>query len=92
MIGLKAQFLEETFMKLIEQLKQKKELLLIFAWSTITMMVTSKNSPLFIQNDWVDLNAFLTMGKGWAHGLVPYKDLFEQKGPALYFIFNLDNS
>lgn len=76
-------------MKLTEQLKQKKELLIILVWSTITMMVTTKNSPLFIMNDWVDLNAFLTMGKGWAHGLIPYKDLFEQKGPALYFVFNI---
>lgn len=29
------------------------------------------------------------MGKAWAHGLVPYVDIFEQKGPLLYFIFML---
>ncbi|WP_170175054.1 glycosyltransferase family 39 protein [Vagococcus acidifermentans] len=52
-------------------------------------MIVSKNSPLYILNNWVDLNAFLTMGKGWAHGLIPYKDLFEQKGPALFFIFRI---
>ncbi|MEN6434713.1 MAG: hypothetical protein ABFD58_02745, partial [Anaerolineaceae bacterium] len=40
-------------------------------------------------NDWVDANAFFTMGKGMMHGLVPYRDLFEQKGPLLYFVYGL---
>lgn len=62
-------------------------LLLLFAAGI--MLVVSKSSPLYVINDWVDLNAFLTMGKGWAHGLVPYRDLFEQKGPVLYILFLL---
>jgi hypothetical protein len=37
----------------------------------------------------VDANAFFTMGKGMMHGLVPYRDLFEQKGPLLYLIYGL---
>lgn len=76
-------------MKKIQHMKINKELLILFGWSIVTLLVGSKNSPLFILNDWGDLNAFLTMGKSWAHGLIPYKDLFEQKGPALYFIFNI---
>jgi hypothetical protein len=38
-------------------------------------------------NDWVDVHCFLTLGKGMLHGLVPYVDLYEQKGPVLYFIY-----
>lgn len=37
-------------------------------------------------NPWVDSNAFFTMGKAMANGMVPYKDIFEQKGPLLYFL------
>ena len=38
-------------------------------------------------NNWVDENAFFTVGKAWGHGLIPYRDMFEQKGPVLFLIF-----
>lgn len=40
-------------------------------------------------NDWVDVQCFLTVGKGILHGIVPYRDLYEQKGPVLYFLYAL---
>ena len=40
-------------------------------------------------NDWVDVNCFFTVGRGILHGLVPYRDLYEQKGPLIYFLFAL---
>lgn len=55
--------------------------------SFCVLTVCSKNSPVYAFNDWVDGNAFFTVGKGIANGLVPYKDLFEQKGPLLYLIY-----
>ena len=54
--------------------------------SFVIMLFYTRSSPLFFTNNWVDANAFMTMGKGIVHGLIPYKDLFEQKGPVLYFI------
>ncbi len=53
------------------------------------LLIGSTSSPLFPFNGWVDSNAFMTMGKGMMKGLVPYRDLFEQKGPLLYFIHGL---
>jgi hypothetical protein len=38
-------------------------------------------------NDWVDVNCFFTVGRGILDGLVPYRDLYEQKGPVLYFVY-----
>lgn len=38
-------------------------------------------------NDWVDVNCFFTVGKSMTQGLVPYRDLYEQKGPVLYFVY-----
>lgn len=40
-------------------------------------------------NDWVDPNCFFTVGKGMMNGKIIYKDLFEQKGPLLYFIHGI---
>lgn len=40
-------------------------------------------------NDWVDVHCFFTVGRGILHGLVPYRDLYEQKGPLIYFLFAL---
>ena len=52
----------------------------------VLIFIFSMCSPLFHSNTWADANAFLTMGNGIKHGLVPYRDLFEQKGPLLYIL------
>ncbi|NGZ77199.1 hypothetical protein [Saccharibacillus alkalitolerans] len=57
--------------------------------SAVLLLLCTKSSPLYPLNDWVDANSFFTMGKGMMQGLVPYRDLFEQKGPLLYFIHGL---
>lgn len=67
-------------------------LILLFVLAFFTILLTSKSSPLYLFNDWVDVNAFMTMGKGWINGLIPYRDLFEQKGPVLYAVFALGNA
>ena len=59
--------------------------------SFICLFICSKNSPIYCFNTWVDENAFMTVSRGWLHNLIPYKDLFEQKGPFLYFIFLIAN-
>lgn len=57
--------------------------------SVIFLLICTKSSPMYPFNDWVDSNAFFTMGKGMMNGKVLYRDLFEQKGPLLYFIHGL---
>lgn len=49
--------------------------------------ICSKSSPLYPMNDWVDVNCFFTVGKSILHGIVPYAELYEQKGPVLYFLY-----
>ena len=69
----------------------KKHVLLIYSFVTAAAILAfcSKSSPLYPMNDWVDVHCFLTLGKGLLNGLVPYVDLYEQKGPVLYFIYAL---
>ena len=61
-------------------------MLFITATGILTMLICSKSSPLYPLNDWVDANTYLTIGRAMCEGAVPYLDLYEQKGPVLYFL------
>ena len=65
------------------------ELAVLIAAAVITITIVSACSPLFPFNPWDDTNCFFTLGRGIIHGVVPYRDLYEQKGPLLYFIYAL---
>lgn len=70
-------------------MKNKKIIIYCFCISLLILLIASKSSPLYPFNDWCDANAFFTMGKGLFNGKVPFKDLFEQKGPLLYLIYGI---
>jgi len=71
-------------------LKRNRNLLLFsMLLSVLFIGLGSKSSPLYPLNDWVDVHCFFTMGRGIVDGLVPYRDLYEQKGPILYFVYAL---
>ena len=53
------------------------------------LLIASRSSWLYPLNDWVDSQSYFTMGRGLFAGKVLYKDLFEQKGPYVYFIYGL---
>ena len=46
--------------------------------------ICSRSSFIYPYNDWYDPNCFFTVGKSMMNGIVPYRDLNEQKGPLLY--------
>ena len=48
-------------------------------------------SPLSKGNVWVDTNAMLEVGRAWTHGYMPYRDVFEQHGPLMFFYFFVAN-
>ena len=64
-----------------------KLLLFVFLLAFVTLAIASNNSFLHATNAWRDANAFFTVGKAMADGQVIYKDIFEQKGPLLYWIY-----
>ena len=65
----------------------RTELIFLVLMATATITVVSTCSPLYPFNLWDDVNCFFTLGRGIIHGKVPYRDLYEQKGPLLYFIY-----
>ena len=65
------------------------ELIFLILAATLTITVVSACSPLYPYNPWDDVNVFFVLGRGIIHGKVPYRDLFDHKGPLLHFIYAL---
>ena len=65
----------------------RKELAFLIISAVVTITIVSTCSPLYPFNPWDDANCFFTLGRGIIHGMVPYRDLYEQKGPLLYFLY-----
>ena len=59
----------------------------LFLVTTTFVTICSKCSPIYPLNNWDDANCFFTVGKSIANGSVLYRDIFEQKGPLLYFVY-----
>mgnify|MGYP000054928960 FL=1 len=70
-------------------LNSKAVLLYAMCISFLFMLICSKSSFLYPMNDWQDANCFFTVGKAMMNGKVLYKDIYEQKGPVLYFIHGI---
>ena len=55
----------------------------------LVITICSRSSFLYVFNIWDDANSYFTVGKCIFRGFVPYRDLFDQKGIMLYFIYGL---
>ena len=66
-----------------------RDRLFLLLVAAAVMTVCSLSSPLYPFNNWVDANAFFTVGKSVWSGVVPYRDLVEHKGPLLYALYAL---
>lgn len=60
---------------------------LLFAFIVIT--VCSRSSFLYPFNDLSDGNCYMSVGKGMLYGKVPYRDLYDHKGPLIYYLHAL---
>jgi len=61
--------------------------IILFLFSFIVLFFNSKCSPLYALNGWDDPNIYFTIGKSLFHEKVMYKDLFDHKGPMIFFIY-----
>lgn len=70
--------------------EHKQEYLKSYAFclicSLIFFLLFGFNSPLYDFNPQSDYQWFITMGRSLLAGKIPYRDLFEQKGPIVYFV------
>lgn len=61
----------------------------LLACSVGLMSVCTQSSPFYPLNGWVDAQCYFTVGKSMVHGQVLYRDIFDHKGPLLYFLHGL---
>lgn len=69
--------------------KKNRIALFCFIAAFIAITFASRTSPLVPVNDSYDVNQFFTMGRGTLHGLKPYAEIYDQKGPAFVFLWTL---
>lgn len=65
------------------------EILFCFVCALLMMTLCTRSSFWYPFNNWDDVNSYFTVGKSMFRGLVPYRDLFDQKGVFLYFLYGL---
>lgn len=72
-------------LKVKDFLQKHAPVIIICLTAIITMTLLSKNSFLYLFNDWDDANCYRYNGRQISQGLTPYVDLFEQKGPTILY-------
>jgi len=70
-----------------QSVKEKYIIFSLLLFTFISSFFGTMSSPFYPMNYWVDPNAYYTMAKSWLNGYIPYKDLFDHKGPFLYIIY-----
>ena len=63
--------------------------LLALLCATLALLIATSSSPLYAANFWTDTNIYFTIGRGMTRGLLPYRDLFDHKGPLLFMLYAL---
>lgn len=81
--------MDNNLEKRLSRCKAAGAYLLCVLTAFIVMLICTRSSPLYAFNNWDDSNSYFTVGKSIFKGLVPYRDLFDQKGMMLYTLYGL---
>lgn len=57
--------------------------------SAVFVLFFSSNGTLFQDNVGTDVGIWCIIGRGILHGYIPYLDLYDHKGPLLFYIFSV---
>jgi|GEM_PF-2678735 len=68
-------------------MNQRRDIILLILLSFCYLLLFGSYASPLNPYDWADTAIYKTMGNGWLHGVIPYRDLFDNKGPYLY-LFN----
>lgn len=55
----------------------------------LLLFFATRSSFFYPCNDWNDANSYFSVGKALFNGKMPYRDVFDQKGMYLYFLYGL---
>lgn len=60
---------------------------MLFLYTFVLLFFTTKLSPLYPSNEWSDLNLYFNIGKGILNGRTLYTEIFDHKGPFIFFLY-----
>ena len=69
--------------------EKKINYLVIILSAFVIVTVSTTCSFLYKYHSWGDSNIFFTIGKSMLSGIMPYRDLFDQKGPIVFMMHAL---
>lgn len=69
--------------------QSKNYIILLSFYSFLFLLCLSKMSPIYYINEWSDINVYFNVGKGMANGSTLYTEIFDHKGPLIFFIYEL---
>lgn len=67
----------------------KYYLIMLGIYTFFFLFFCSKMSPLYPINEWADINVYFNVGKGMLNGMTLYSEIFDHKGPLIFFIYGL---
>lgn len=70
-------------------LEDRNILIVLFLYSFLLIFFCSMMSPLYLYNDWSDVNLYFNMGKAMFNGKTLYTEVFDHKGPFIFFIYGI---
>lgn len=70
-----------------ESLNDKKALAILFGYVFFLLYVCSNMSPFYYSNEWADVNIYFNVGKAIFNGKTLYTEVFDHKGPLIFFIY-----
>ena len=73
----------------MERNERRAALALSVLCSVLALAIATTSSPLYAANFWTDSNLYFTIGRGMLEGLMPYRDLFDHKGPLIFLLYAL---
>ncbi len=59
------------------------------ALSLVALYFCTESSPFYARNPWDDVSIYYSIGRGITQGYVPYRDMFDHKGPVVFFLYAL---
>lgn len=68
-------------------ISDKVLIFLLFIYIVILLFFGSKMSPFYASNEWADPNVYFNVAKGMLNGKTLYTEIFDHKGPLIFFIY-----
>lgn len=69
--------------------QSKNYIILLSFFAFLFLLCLSKMSPIYYTNEWSDINVYFNVAKGMANGSTLYTEVFDHKGPLIFFIYEL---